>query len=123
MQEELVKSKNWSLVNQPKYVWSPWKVCNGKSCYDSAHQLWNDLEQNISPRCWITSTQLVKGGFWTPANALAKLLSLNFYPSVHYVVKYKPCSGKGPDYYFDDYLWAKSGPLDPSNELSDPYMP
>ena len=123
MREELIKSKNFALVEQTKYVWSPLKVCNGKSCWDSARQLQNDLEQNVAPKCWITSVQLVKGGVWTAANFAAKLLRLNFYPSVHYVVKYKPCTSLGSNYFFDDYLWAKSGVLDPSNELSSPYMP
>jgi RHS repeat-associated protein len=123
MKKELIKSKNWSLVHQPKYVWSPWKVCNGYSCGQSADELRHDLEQNIAPKCWITSTQLIKGGLGGFAHAIAKLFGSNLWPSVHYVVKYTPCNGKGPNYFFDDYLYAKSGELDPADELSSPWQP
>ena len=117
-----MKSRNWSLVNQPKYTWGPAKVCNGYSCDTSANDLHNDLEQNVAPKCWVTSTQLIKGGLGGFAHAIAKLFGSNLWPSVHYVVKYVPCNGKGPNYFFDDYLYAKWGQLNPNDELSSPWQ-
>jgi RHS repeat-associated protein len=120
-QRELDQSWQWTQTQSSKYRWGPIRTCRGYSCGRSADELRWDLEANVKPMCWITSTQLTPG---FAGKAFHKLIGRPLglqgptaYFSVHFVVKYQPCEGPAPNYFFDAYIGAKHGILDPSEEI------
>ena len=120
MQEEFQKAWTYALTHQKDYDLSIGSLCSGQSCYDSANFLQKDIEQFVKPKCWITSTQLTKGGPLGKAiNPITKwLFGINAW--VHYVVKFTPCNADLPAKYIDLYTFPNSGPLSPNQELEYP---
>lgn len=121
MEAELDVSWKWTKQNRRRYAWGPIRVCRGESCGTSADRLRQDLETHIKPQCWVTSTQLTPGFGGKLFNRLiGRPLGIEgpaAYGSVHYVVKYEPCSGSMPSHFFDAYIGARHGVLDPSQEI------
>lgn len=99
-----------------RYLFNPLTAaCGGSSCYTAANQMQDDIESQVSPKCWVTSTQLTTGAVGKLVNAIA-----GFHFPVHYVVKFAPCSGGGPPMFIDDYLGPDAWTLDPGNVISEP---
>jgi hypothetical protein len=121
MEDELSRSWTWTRSNRERYSFGLGRVCRGQSCGTSADRLRTDLEAEVKPQCWISSAQLTPGKAGKLFNTLiGRPLGIEgplAYMSVHYVVKYQPCSGQGPNYYFDAYLAPRYGVLDPSREI------
>ena len=120
MQQEFQKAWHYALTHQKDYDLTIGSLCSGQSCYDSANQLQKDIEQFVKPKCWITSTQLTKGGpLGKGINAISKwIFDLNVW--VHYVVKFTPCNADLPSQYIDLYTHPNYGPLPPKQELDEP---
>ena len=73
-----------------------------------------DVKRVLAPKCWITSVQLIKVPGYKAINSL---FGINF--PVHYVVKYTPCSGKGPDWKLDAYTGPTFEPLAKDDQIDE----
>jgi RHS repeat-associated protein len=120
MKQELDKAWQYALMHQKDYDWSLEGSCTGESCGTMADKLRWDIERHVQPKCFITSTQLTKGGFLGRAvNAITQLL-FGIHGWVHYVVKFTPCNADLTPQYIDLYTHPNRGPLPPSDELDQP---
>jgi RHS repeat-associated protein len=99
----------------PSYAWSPARIARGGSCLSAATELEKDVERYLVPKCWVTSVQLKKG---VGADAMKSLCGVYF--PVHYVVKYAPCDGKGPDWALDGYTGPRLEPISNSQQIDSP---
>ncbi len=99
----------------PNYAWSPARIARGGSCLSAAEELHRDIERYLAPKCWITSVQLTKGRIGDAVKALCGV----YFP-IHYVVKLKPCDGKGPDWRLDGYVGPTFEPLPEQSQIESP---
>jgi RHS repeat-associated protein len=120
MQKEFQQAWKYSLMHQKDYDLSAGSLCSGQSCETSAFELRKDLEKFVTLKCWVTSTQLTKGGLpGKLINPITKWL-FGIHGWVHYVVKFTPCNADKPALYIDLYTHPNYGKLDPSEELDHP---
>lgn len=120
MEQEFQKAWNFALTHQKDYDLSIGSLCSGQSCDTSAFELRKDIEEFVKPKCWVTSSQLTKGGLLGKViNPVTKFLfGINAW--VHVVVKFKPCNADLSSKYIDLYTHPNYGVLDPSQELDHP---
>lgn len=120
MNKEFDAAWNYALMHQKDYDWSLEGSCTGESCGTMADKLRHDIEAFVKPKCFITSTQLTKGGLVGKAinPVTKKLFGINAW--VHYVVKFTPCNADLTPKYIDLYTHPNYGLLPPDQELDHP---
>lgn len=97
------------------YVWTPMRIVRGGSCLTAAEELHDDVERLVAPKCWITSVQLTKTR--VISDVFKKVCGVYF--PVHYVVKLRPCDGKGADWQLDGYIGPNSEMLPRDRQIDE----